>query len=102
MLNLTKEQRSTIVQILLTHVPECEVRVFGSRLTGKSKSYSDLDLAVVGKEKIPRQKMIKLKEALQNSKLPFRVDLLDWHRISDNFKKIIQNNYQVLITGPAG
>lgn len=96
MIKITPKQLELIKKILQEHLPDCEVRVFGSRLTDKTKSYSDLDLALVGKEKIARQKMIKLKEAFEESSLPFRVDLLDWHKISAEFKKIIDKNYEAI------
>lgn len=51
---------------------------------------------MVGKEKIKRQILIRLKEEFENSNLPFRIDLLDWHRISDFFKEIIEKEYVIL------
>lgn len=70
--------------------------VFGSRLTDKIKPYSDLDLAIVGKNKIDRLVLIRLKEDFEASDLPFRVDLLDWHRISPEFRAVIEKNYLTL------
>jgi predicted nucleotidyltransferase len=96
MLDLTDSQLEIIKNILRKHIPDCEVRVFGSRLTNKAKNYSDLDLVAVGQTKIDRQKMIRLKEAFEESVLPFRVEILDWHKISENFKKIIEKNYLVI------
>jgi predicted nucleotidyltransferase len=89
MLNLTPEQLSAVKLILDKFVPNCEVRMFDSRLNAKVKKYADLDIAVVGKGKIPLRKLVELREAFEESDLPFRVDLLDWHRLSPEFKKII-------------
>lgn len=96
MIRIAENHLAMIKKILRAHAPDCEVRAFGSRLTDKAKNYSDLDLVVVGKKKIERKIMIALKEAFEESTLPFRIDLLDWRRISDNFKKIIQKNYIVV------
>lgn len=96
MIRIAENHLAMIKEILRAHAPDCEVRAFGSRLTDKAKSYSDLDLVVIGKKKIERKIMIALKEAFEESTLPFRIDLLDWRRISDNFKKIIQKNYIVI------
>jgi len=38
----------------------------------------------------------KLKNTLMESRLPFRVDVLDYNSISENFRKIIDNEYEVL------
>ena len=48
MIDASPSQLDTVTRILAGHVPECEVRVFGSRATWTAKDYSDLDLAVVG------------------------------------------------------
>ena len=37
----------TVRRILREHLPEAEVRAFGSRVAGGARQYSDLDLAVV-------------------------------------------------------
>ena len=62
MINVDKKYLSIVKEILNQQIPEYEVRVFGSRLTKNIKSYSDLDLAIIGREKLKRQKMIRLKE----------------------------------------
>jgi len=96
MIDLLPPHRKLIQHILHTHVPACEVRVFGSRVTGTAKKYSDIDLVIVGSEKISPTTLSLLKEAFQESDLPFRVDVLDWHSISQEFQKVINLRYEVL------
>ena len=80
-------------------MPECEVRAFGSRTTWTAKDYSDLDLAVVGKGPMDWRTLGRLKEAFEESDLPMRVDVLDWHSISESFRKVIERDYVVLQDG---
>ncbi|MEA3307659.1 MAG: nucleotidyltransferase domain-containing protein [Elusimicrobiota bacterium] len=96
MIDAKNEHIEIIKSILQKHIPQCEIRVFGSRVTLTAKSYSDLDLAVMGKEKLPNEILYALKESFEESDLPFRVDVLDWNNISENFKKIIESKYEVL------
>ena len=70
--------------------------MFGSRANGLAKDTSDLDLVIMGKEKMPLNEYHALKDAFEYSELPFRVDLLDWHRISKDFQKLILKNYEPL------
>ena len=49
-------------------------------------SYSDLDLAIIGAEVLPRGTVARLKEAFEESRLPMRVDVVDWHAIADGFR----------------
>ena len=47
-LDLPHRYRDQLEALLREHVPECEVRAFGSRAAWTAKDYSDLDLAIVG------------------------------------------------------
>ena len=90
MIDINPYHLEIVTQILHEHVPDCEVRAFGSRATWTSKEYSDLDLAIVGNGPLKWRTLGKLRDAFEESYLPFRVDVLDWHDISDNFRKIIE------------
>jgi len=96
MIKVTEQELQLVKKILHKHVPDYEVRVFGSRVDGTPKSYSDLDLVIIGKEKIPLETMIDLKDAFSESDLVFRVDILDWQRISPEFRKVIERKYAVI------
>jgi len=99
MIDVSNNQLLIIKAILKKHFPTCEVRAFGSRVNGKSKPYSDLDLVVIGLEKIDLKKMFQAEEAFEESVLPFRIDLLDWYAITNSFRKIIEQNCEVLQEG---
>ena len=55
MIDLQPDHLALIQTILAQHVPQAEVRAFGSRVTGAARNYSDLDL-VVCRQKIDRKK----------------------------------------------
>ena len=99
MIDVTPEQLAEIKRILEEHVPDCEVRAFGSRVTGRVKPWSDLDLAVVGTGPLGWRRQGYLVEAFQESTLPFRVDVLDWHDVSPSFQAIIDEQYAVIQAG---
>ncbi|RKU22471.1 restriction endonuclease subunit S [Candidatus Poribacteria bacterium] len=99
MIDLNPKHFETVQHILAKHVPGYEVRAFGSRVKWTAKDYSDLDLAVVGSKPLTLRQTGQLAEAFEESNLPIRVDILDWHRISEEFKKIITEEYEV-IQGP--
>ena len=96
MIDLNPKYLKTIQAILATHIPEYEVRVFGSRVKWTAKEYSDLDLAIVGSKPFGLRLMRKLREAFEDSYLPIRIDLLDWQSLSDGFKKVIAEEYEVI------
>lgn len=99
MIDVSPGHLKIILDILKRFAPSCEVRAFGSRCNGKAQKYSDLDLAIVGNEKIDQRLLIDIKDAFEESDLPYRVDVLDWHSISNNFRKIIDEKYEVIQKG---
>lgn len=96
MINITNEQKEIILQILNSYVPDSRVLAFGSRVRGDFKKYSDLDLAIIGNNKMSINQWGELIEAFQESELPFRVDILDWRAISEEFRVEIVKSCEVL------
>ncbi len=96
MIDLDEKYLQEVKAILKEHVPDCEVRAYGSRVRDKAWKYSDLDLAIVGTKKIDQRKLIVIKEALAESDLPIMVDVLDWHAISDEFRNVIEKEYEIV------
>ncbi len=95
-IDLNPNHLATVEAILVEHVPECEVRAFGSRAAWTARDYSDLDLAIVGQRPLDWRTLGRLKEAFEESSLPMRVDVLDWHTISESFREVIQRDYAIL------
>jgi type I restriction enzyme S subunit len=82
--------------ILVRHVPDAVVWVFGSRATGQSKKYSDLDLCIKASHPLDLDVMSALAESFSESDLPWKVDLVDWYSISDVFRAIIDRDKLLL------
>ena len=61
-----------------------KVFIFGSRAIGGNRKFSDVDLGVESKRKIPSNIVEDLKEALEKSDIPFTVDVVDFTEISGN------------------
>lgn len=100
-LNFEEDHLKKVKQILRMHVPECEVRVFGSRLNGQASEYSDLDLAIISQQQLSWSRLEKLKEAFASSDLPIIIDVMDWHSISQSFREQINRQYLTIQRSPA-
>lgn len=86
-----------IIQDILTkHLENCEVYAFGSRVKGTADKYSDLDLVIAAKTKLPYKILYSLKDEFAESDLPFRVEIMDWQRIPYGFRKVIKTQYEVI------
>lgn len=97
-IDLADKYLKEIQTIINQHAPDCRIRIFGSRATGKSGKFSDLDLAIEGNKELGLQTMVMMKEAFRESNLPFKVDVLDWLAISNDFRSQI-NQECVTIQG---
>ncbi|MCH4092082.1 nucleotidyltransferase family protein [Acetobacter sp.] len=88
-IDITPAERAIVLRILNEIVPDREVRVFGSRVTGKAKPFSDLDLAIMGDEPLPLETQVRLEEAFSESDLPWKVDVLDWSQVDAGFRNTL-------------
>lgn len=96
LIDIKPEDLKTVQAILIEYIPDYEVWAFGSRITGKARKYSDLDLTVITKEPLDIDLYAALKEAFSESDLPFKVDVVDWATANDNFKKIMEEKFVVI------
>ena len=80
-----------VLDILKQHLPQNTlVWVFGSRVGKTKKKYSDLDLAMDAKKPLSYEVIVDLKHSFEESDLPYKVDLVDWHTIDKEFQKQIR------------
>ena len=80
-----------VQDVLRAHLPAgFKVWVFGSRANWTTKDSSDLDLAVEGAGILDYKAMGGLEVALEESDLPYTVDVVDLNAVSDEFKKIVE------------
>jgi predicted nucleotidyltransferase len=93
-IQLAESEHHFIKQTLIKMLPNAKFYVFGSRAKGTARQYSDLDILVITEEAIPLSTLSALGEAFSESNLPFKVDIVDWHRITPEFRENI-NREQV-------
>jgi hypothetical protein len=68
---------------------DISVILFGSRATGEGYAGSDVDIALKAAGPIDRRLISRLHERLEESTIPYRVDLVDWSRASAPLRKEI-------------
>ena len=88
-IDLTLSQRREITTLLNRCLPNTEVWAYGSRVNFTAEPSSDLDMvAFASKEQ--SQAIANLREAFEESSLPFRVDLFVWDDLPKKFHKNIE------------
>ena len=94
--DLDPKDREVVIRILDEHVPGCEVRAYGSRVKWRARQHSDLDMAVKDTASVGLFALANLRAAFEESDLPFHVDVMDWEKIPENFRKEILSKSVVL------
>ncbi len=91
-LDVKPEELMQVNHILRQCIPGIKVQAFGSRANNTAKAHSDLDLAVMSEKSLSLQQCAMLTEAFEESDLPFRVDIIDWSTIKQDFRELIQSS----------
>lgn len=92
MLTLSKHEKSLILQLLKQHFPTAEYRCFGSRVNGTHQPYSDLDIAIISAQPLPLAAWSEADEAFADSDLAYKIDLVDYARVSPEFQQHINTS----------
>jgi type I restriction enzyme S subunit len=98
-LDIEPHEMEYTLSILARFIPDREVRAFGSRVNDKATRFSDLDLIIMGEDRLLYDTIADIRDAFEESDLPFKVDILEWSAINDNFRQIIDQRYIVIQSG---
>lgn len=91
MINLEEKYLSFLNKVISGYLTSYTLYLFGSRVNGNSKKYSDIDIAISSKE-LSRSVKAKLEYEFENSTLPYEVDIVDLNDIAEEFRKLIENS----------
>jgi len=83
---LNEREINIISEIFKKYSQVKDVRIFGSRAKGIFHCGSDVDLSICGGEVTPKI-LRQIKSDLEESNLPYNVDLLDFNKINNTALK---------------
>jgi predicted nucleotidyltransferase len=87
-LDMQNDHVAIVRGVLRAYLPEgARSYVFGSRAHGGARRYSDLDLALEWKRPLGLDVIGQIAEALSESDLPYKVDIVDLAAVDPAFRK---------------
>ena len=98
-IDITAEQHKTVRLLIARYLPNTEAWVYGSRARWTSRPDSDLDMVVFATPDQARD-VSDLREAFEESNLPFQVDLFVWEEVQESFREQIEREHVVLTEPP--
>ncbi len=92
-------RRRRVERILRAREPGVEAWAYGSRVKGRSRSGSDLDLALRGPglRPIPDGVLRGLRKMFHDSTIPFFVEVRDWARPPESLHEEIERDHVVMV-----
>ena len=69
-----------------------EVFLFGSRATSSELDKSDIDIGILGNKKVSSIIISKLYEELEESVVPYHVDIVDFFNVDKEFRRLATQN----------
>ena len=86
-LDMRDDHARILRSVLRTHLPKgVRAYVFGSRARGSARQYSDLDLALEWDRPLGLDFLGRIAEALSESDLPYKVDIVDLLTADPSFR----------------
>ena len=89
-LNALEEAKEIILDGLRGY--NVAVYLFGSRAIGTASAISDIDVAVYPKESLPSGLLSKIREELEESRIPYSVELVDLTHLCQSWLEKIQKD----------
>ncbi len=90
MIDLDEKYINFLKQIISSYLDDYKLYMFGSRVNGNARKYSDIDIAIKS-NKLTSSIKSQIELDFENSTLPYEVDVVDLNTISDDFKNLIKN-----------
>lgn len=92
MLNLEQKYYDILVNIFNSYCSKAQIWAYGGRIKNSSHSGSDLDLTVKSFNESGKY-LYELKELLNNSDLPFLIDINEFENLSKDMQDEVNKNY---------
>lgn len=77
-------------EVFLRFLKDEDVKVvlFGSRARGEFVNTSDVDVGIIMGKGADRKKLILLREYIDRLNIPYKVEIVDFSTVSDEFKRM--------------
>ncbi len=87
-----------IIEIVSRYLAVSRYRVFffGSRVTGKGNDRSDVDVGIIGSEKVPSDYMRRIKDDVESIPTLYKIDVVDFGDVSESFRSVAMQKVEYI------
>ena len=85
-----EELKRRILEIVGKHIDlnSCKVFFFGSRVSGKPRDGSDIDVGIEGAEPISGGALAAIQDEIDELPTLYKIEIVDFSRVTETFKKV--------------
>ncbi|MBI2996472.1 MAG: nucleotidyltransferase domain-containing protein [Candidatus Melainabacteria bacterium] len=78
-----------VKKIVLENIPKDKFNIFlfGSRVREKHRQRADIDIGVKGNTKLDKKIIWEIKDTIEESIVPYKVDIIDFVDVNPEFKE---------------
>lgn len=93
-----QELKKEIAEIIGKYLDLRKYKIFffGSRVSGGGNQHSDIDIGIEGPTEIPYEVMAKIKEDTENLPILYKIEIVDFQKVSSDFQKVSSANREYL------
>ena len=86
---LDEKYKIKLIAIIEKYLPGSKIYLFGSRAKGRCRETSDVDISIDVGKKINSRLLYKIKDEIEESNIPYFVDVVDFNNVSEKMKEQI-------------
>ncbi len=86
---LDEEIKQKIIRLLCALFPKAKIYLYGSRARKTNRDRSDIDLAIDLGTRLTKSQLGEAKSILEGTYIPYKIDLVDLHGVSEEFRNVI-------------
>lgn len=79
-----KQLKQTVLNFLQNE--RVKIILYGSRARGDNSPSSDVDIGILSEGNLDRLSLSRLRDLLEESTIPYRVEIVDLGQVSESFK----------------
>lgn len=90
--------KKQILKIIGRHLDLKDYRVFffGSRVSGKSREASDIDVGIEGEKPLPAGALSKIHDGIEELPVLYKIDVVDFATVNEKFKAIAKEHIELV------
>jgi uncharacterized protein len=88
-MSIEEQYKQKIINLIVALHPQIKIYLFGSQATGTQVHGSDIDIALDAGKQMKRSAVGEIREVLNATDIPYKIDVVDLHLISEKMREMI-------------